>query len=169
MTLHLYLVRHAEAATPQGGMEDFERPLTGRGRADAQRMAAEAARLLDGRKPVLLSSPAVRAITTARRFSEALDLDGRGMRVDARLFEATAGDWLQILREQPATGQPLIAFGHNPGVSEIAGLLCSALQRVALPPAGMVGLAVDAETWADLERDSARLMLQRAPADLPGS
>lgn len=155
MSLDLYLVRHAEAASADRGIEDFERALNERGRREAAAMALDTARLLAGYGPTLLSSPAVRAITTARRFAEALGVDGRAIRIDARLYEASAGDWVEVLREQPTAAEPLIAFGHNPGISELAGWLCAELRGRALPTAARVGMRMRAADWSTVDRDGA--------------
>lgn len=166
MTLQLYLIRHAKAGSADAGLEDFERALTDRGRRDAINMAREAARLAAGTHPMLLSSPAVRAITTARRFSEALEVDPRAIRIDARLYEASAGDWMRVLGEQAGSVSPLFAFGHNPGISELGGWLCAEMRNVSLPTAGLLGLELTIPDWASIDRDCAQKPLLRAPRDL---
>lgn len=166
MTLQLYLVRHAKAGFADTGIEDFERALTDRGRRDAVRMAREAARMTTQTQPTLLSSPAVRAITTARRFAEALDVAPRAIRIDARLYEASAGDWIQVLGEQLDATSPLLAFGHNPGISELAGWLCADIRNVSLPTAGLLGLELAIPDWSGVDRDCAHRPLLRAPKDL---
>lgn len=166
MTLQLYLVRHAKAGSADADLEDFERALTDRGRRDAMRMAREAARLTAGVRPMLLSSPAVRAITTARRFAEALDVDPRAIRIDARLYEASAGDWMRVLGEQADAVSPLFTFGHNPGISELGGWLCADMRNVSLPTAGLLGLELTTPDWAGIDRAWAQKPLLRTPQDL---
>ncbi|MCK5770802.1 SixA phosphatase family protein [Algiphilus sp.] len=167
MSLSLYLVRHAKSAWDDPELEDFERPLNARGRRDAPRMAQFAADLCGDRPPVLLSSPAVRAVTTARRFAEAMRIDPRRMHLDARLYEATAGDWLQIVREQPADAESLMAFGHNPGISEFAGWLCDALRGYEFSTAELVALRLDAPSWAALTPGCGRCERRQKPKALP--
>lgn len=166
MTLQLYLVRHAKATPADEGLEDFERPLNERGRRDATRMAQEASRLTAGTRPTLLSSPAVRAITTARRFAEALNVEARAIRIDARLYEAGTGDWMQVLAEQPDAVSPLLAFGHNPGISDLGAWLCPEARALSLPTAGLLRLELAILNWASIDRDCGRKPLLRAPRDL---
>lgn len=166
MTLQLYLVRHAKAGSADAGLEDFERALTERGRRDATRMAREAARLAADTRPTLLSSPAVRAITTARRFAEALQVDPRTIRIDARLYEASVGDWMRVLEEQADAVSPLFAFGHNPGISELGGWLCPEMRELSLPTAGLLRLEPAIPDWASIERDCAHRPLLRTPQEL---
>ncbi|WP_421717433.1 SixA phosphatase family protein [Algiphilus sp.] len=167
MSLTLSLVRHAKSAWDDPELEDFERPLNARGRRDAPRMAQRAAAEC-AQVPVLLSSPAVRAITTARRFAEAFDIDARTMRIDARLYEASAGDWCDVVQAQPDDGQALMAFGHNPGISAFAGWLCDELKGVDMPTAAFVMLRLDCARWSALTPGCGRLLAYHRPRDLDG-
>ncbi|MHA7833247.1 MAG: SixA phosphatase family protein [Algiphilus sp.] len=167
MSLSLSLVRHAKSAWDDPELEDFERPLNARGRRDAPRMAQFAARQF-AQIPVLLTSPAVRAITTARRFAEACDVDARSMRIDARLYEASAGDWCEVLQGQPDDDKALMAFGHNPGISAFAGWLCPDMRGAEMPTAAVVTLELACARWVDLGPDCARLIAYTRPRDLEG-
>jgi len=165
MSLTLSLVRHAKSAWDDPELEDFERPLNARGRRDAPRMARLAADQYE-MVPTLLTSPAVRAITTARRFAEAFDSDPRSMRIDARLYEASAGDWSEVIQSQPDDSANLMAFGHNPGISAFAGWLCPELQGIDMPTAAIVTLRLDLSSWADTRPDCASKLAYWRPRDL---
>lgn len=163
----LYLVRHAKSAWDDPSLHDFERPLNERGRRDAPRMAQHLAQQTGTERPVLLSSPAVRAITTARCFAEALGIDPRSMRVDARLYEASAGDWLEVLQQQNDDWPAIAAFGHNPGISRLAAWLCAELEGLDMPTTTVVGLATD-RGWSELTPGCAWLLSITRPKDLAG-
>ncbi|WP_420426707.1 SixA phosphatase family protein [Algiphilus sp.] len=165
MSLTLSLVRHAKSAWDDPELEDFERPLNARGRRDAPRMAQLAATQC-AQVPILLSSPAVRAITTARRFAEAFDIDARTMRIDARLYEASAGDWCEVLQSQPDDGKALMAFGHNPGISAFAAWLCPDMRGVEMPTAALLILELECQRWAELAPDCARRIAYHRPRDV---
>ncbi len=67
----ILLLRHAKSARP-AGTDDFDRPLAERGRRDAP----ETGRLIVLRNRVpdlIISSPAVRALETARLAAEAME------------------------------------------------------------------------------------------------
>src|SRR6187551_1217401 len=66
----ILLIRHAKSSWETAGMRDFDRPLNERGHRDAPMMAE---RMLAKEIPIELfvSSPAVRALTTAKYFQEA--------------------------------------------------------------------------------------------------
>ena len=61
----LWLVRHAKSSWDDPMLVDFDRPLNPRGRRDAPRMGQRLARRHEY-PDLMLSSPANRALTTAR-------------------------------------------------------------------------------------------------------
>ena len=68
----LLLVRHAKSSRDDPALFDRERPLNERGKRDAPKMAKRLAKR-DLQPDLILSSPAVRALTTAQLLSEKLD------------------------------------------------------------------------------------------------
>ena len=69
----LYICRHAKSSWADPGQDDFDRPLNERGLLDAPRMAKI---FRERGEPVdlIVTSPAVRALTTARFFAKELKL-----------------------------------------------------------------------------------------------
>lgn len=116
--LRLTLVRHAKAEPADSGQEDWDRPLAPRGLRDAP----EVGQRLKGarRKPdLILSSPAVRAITTATIIARELGIASR-LQQDERLYLASAEGLLAVVRELGRKAKHLMLVGHNPGLSEFA-------------------------------------------------
>ena len=70
----LILVRHAKSSWEEAGIDDFDRPLNERGKHDAPVMAK---RLKNKNIDVdiFISSPAKRALRTAKYFTEEFDVD----------------------------------------------------------------------------------------------
>lgn len=119
----VHLLRHAHAgdwSTWTG--PDAARPLTDKGRAQADRLG----RFLAGqgfRPDVIVSSPKVRAVETARIVADHVDvpvtIDERlGAAVDLTVVEA-------ILDDHEAPERPLLV-GHDPDFSELVAILCAA-------------------------------------------
>lgn len=110
----LYLVRHAKSSWADPGMEDFDRPLNERGLRDAPVMAA---RFKARNEPVdlLLSSPAARALATARAFAEALGIGT--VQQEPRIYEAHLRTVQGIVEHLPDEVRHAMLFGHNPGFS----------------------------------------------------
>ena len=153
MLENLILLRHAKAVPQASDGTDFERELTREGEHDAERIGKLLADA--GAKPSrIVSSPAARAMATARRalaaFADVSVVE------DAEIFEATPGGLLEVLARHRDTRE-LLVVGHNPGLSELAGLLLYGRSEDlrSLPTAGYAWLALNPDT--PLEPGSARL------------
>jgi phosphohistidine phosphatase len=110
--MELILWRHAEATD---GVPDASRPLTDKGRRQAERMA----HFLSGRLPPntrILVSPAVRAQQTATALStHFITAPNLGIHATPQTAIASAG-W-------PLTGGAALLVGHQPWMGELASLL----------------------------------------------
>jgi phosphohistidine phosphatase len=111
----LILVRHAESDRKDDpSIADFDRPLSPVGEQDAPGMAGQLA-ASDVRVDTLISSPAVRARSTAEAFSQALNLP---VQTDGRIYDAGVRKILSVVRDIDDRHSTAVLVGHNPGVSE---------------------------------------------------
>ncbi|WP_242926505.1 SixA phosphatase family protein [Pontibacter vulgaris] len=152
----LYILRHAKSSWKFEELSDHDRPLSKRGRDDAPLMGQElAARQV---KPdMILSSPAVRAITTATLVSKELDYDPDDVVIDDRIYGADKDDLLEVVRETPADVDKLLLIGHNDALTEFANML--APEPVSsIPTAGIVAVQFDCESWFEINRGNAELL-----------
>lgn len=160
----LTLVRHAKSDWGDASLEDFERPLNRRGERDAPEMARRVAEA--GLKPTLIvTSPAARALATARVFAKALGYPARKIRHADEAYLATPGTLLEVVRRAGGRSGHVMLFGHNPGISQFAALLTGDDSLGDMPTAAVVSLRVDVKDWADLEPGTA----ERALYDYPKS
>lgn len=143
----LSLVRHAKSSWDYEELSDFERPLNERGRRDAPLMAQRSLRLL-GCPDRLVSSPALRAITTAHAFADAFGLGREEIQLQPRIYEATPATLVQILRQLDDADRHAMLFGHNPGFSQLAGLLAPC-PFDEVPTCAVVQLALEIDQWRD--------------------
>lgn len=145
----LTLLRHAKSSWKQPDLSDFERPLNGRGRDDAPEMGHRLARR--GLQPThIVSSPVVRARATAEAVADALGYPPERIAWEPRVYEASTGVLLKILREQPDDASHLLLVGHNPGLTQLANLLAD--DRLEnLPTAGAYTLSLPVEHWLETE------------------
>ena len=146
----LILFRHAKSAHP-AGVEDHERPLDARGRADAPRMGAYLA------GEALL--PDLVLVSSARRTQETSALAGEALgpleaRTEPRIYEAPAERLLGVVRETPDAVRTLMLVGHNPGMEDLARTLIGFGDRYAFarmsrkfPTAAIAVIDLDAESW----------------------
>jgi phosphohistidine phosphatase len=115
--VELILWRHAEAAP---GEPDAARPLTERGRGQAERMARFIAPLLP-RDLRMIVSPARRAQETARALGRSFEsLEGLAPGNDVAVLLALAG-W-------PGAAAPVLVVGHQPTLGDAAARLVTGLQ-----------------------------------------
>jgi phosphohistidine phosphatase len=151
----LTLVRHAKSDWSLPGQNDWDRPLNKRGQRDAPEMAR---RLRSRRlKPdLILSSPAVRALTTATVMARELKVPAAHVMQDERLYLASPEDLLTVIRERGAGAGHLMVFGHNPGVTECASRLSAGDQIDNLPTCGVFTALFDVAAWSDLDWHSGR-------------
>jgi phosphohistidine phosphatase len=146
----LTLVRHAKSDWSLPGQQDWDRPLNRRGQRDVPEMA----RRLRGRrlKPdLILTSPAVRAVSTATILARELKVAASRIAQDERLYLASAAAMLAVVRELGGDSAHLMVFGHNPGITEFANRLSADDQIDNLPTCGVFTATFDIDNWDALD------------------
>jgi phosphohistidine phosphatase len=141
----LYLVRHAKSSRDDPSLPDRDRPLDDRGMQDAPNMGKRLRKR--GVKPdLLLSSPALRALTTAQLIAEEVGYKRKDIAVDDRLYASSADDLLAVIRALDKKLSRVMLFGHNPEFTDLAHRLSSDIidmpnkrgRRIQLRHEGMV-------------------------------
>ena len=148
--LRLTLVRHAKTEPAHSGQEDWDRALEQRGQRDAPEMG----RRLKGRglKPdKILTSPAVRAISTTSIMARELGVAGSKVVPDERLYLASSKELLATVKELGGTAKHLMVVGHNPGLTEFADALSCERSIDNLPTCAVYTLEFDIKNWSELE------------------
>ncbi|WP_334078399.1 SixA phosphatase family protein [Microbulbifer sp. M83] len=144
----LTLIRHAKSSWDDPSLNDFDRPLNKRGERDLPAMAK---RVRDfGLVPdYLLTSGAVRALTTARAVADALQLEPGQVKVEPELYACSSRELLQQLQRQSDRWRHLMVVGHNPGLENLACYLTD--ERLAkFPTAAVLHLHLHITRWTDL-------------------
>lgn len=152
----LTLLRHAKSSWDDPSLDDFHRPLNSRGRRNAPEMGR---RLREtGQVPdLLISSSAVRAITTARMaaremgFAESRIIEERG------LYHAGPGEILSIVQSLETHAAHLMLVGHNPGFTDLANRLSTA-SIDNLPTAALFCVELDIADWSECEIGAGRFV-----------
>ncbi|MCX5613468.1 MULTISPECIES: histidine phosphatase family protein [unclassified Streptomyces] len=117
----LLLVRHAKAV-PKGRVEDFDRPLSDRGRKNAPdtgRWLAGAGYTAD----LALCSPSRRTRQTWELILPALPSPPPTV-YDDRLYNAAPSGLVDVLSARGGELGSLLLVGHNSGIHELASVLC---------------------------------------------
>lgn len=122
----LILIRHAKSTWAESGISDFDRPLNQRGENDAPIMAGRISSsnfIIDQ----VVSSPALRAITTAQEFSKVLKIPFESILQNKAIYEASPDVLMGLISQFDSSWKTVILFGHNPGLSYLTGLLTGEL------------------------------------------
>lgn len=149
----LILLRHAKTEAQHSGQEDWDRMLEPRGQRDAPEMA----RRLRERKlkpDKVITSPAVRALSTARIFARELHLPETKLQQDERLYLASPKVLKEVVRELGGKARHLMIVGHNPGLTEFADRLSADRNIDHMPTCAIYTLEFDIEDWSELDWNS---------------
>lgn len=165
----LILLRHAKSSWKSDIAEDFDRPLTKRGKQDATRVGLWLKRrnLIPD---LILSSPAKRARKTTLKICGELRFDTDNVRWIPEIYDASLRDLIGILTRCPDHAKFVLLVGHNPGLEDLLEYLC----REALPLAEDGKLLTTAcaahlnipNKWRDLTQSAAQLISITQPGEM---
>jgi phosphohistidine phosphatase len=167
----LYLLRHAKSDWADPALEDFDRPLNGRGLKSAPAMGRYMRR--EGLVPALvLCSPARRTRQTWELLAAALKAEPAVDYADD-LYLGEPARLLKRIGQAPESLPSLLVIAHNPGLQALAHKLATGgdkagRRRMATkyPTAALAVLDCDVGAWDQLA--SGLCVLERfvAPRDL---
>ena len=157
----LTLVRHAKSSWKDTSLADRDRPLNKRGKRDAPEMGRRI--VAAGIRPSLIvSSPAVRAWTTAKIVADAIGYPREFLQRDNNLYLATVNGILDVIVAQDNGFNSLMLVGHNPGFTDFANYLVPGLTN-NLPTAGIVSVELDTDDWSLYDKPDAKLLVHDFP------
>jgi len=134
----LYLIRHAKSSWSEPGLEDFQRPLNGRGRNDGAAMAkrfGDAGIIPD----LIVASPAVRTRETAKFMAQGTGYAEDAIQYDTHLYLGSFSYHCRLLTALFQQVETLFLIGHNNTMSELAEHL-SGRGLGNVPTCGVVAL-----------------------------
>lgn len=152
----LTLVRHAKSSWDDATIADRDRVLSERGERDAPYMGARL-KARKARPSLIVTSPAARALSTARILAEQLGYPLEFLQTERDLYLANVRSLLNVLASQDDRCANLMLIGHNPGLTELANELLGRPWLDNLPTCGVVALDFDTHAWDGLSSESASL------------
>ena len=158
---NLYLVRHAKSSWENRNISDFERGLNDRGKRDAPFMAS----ILKKKKikiNKLLSSPAARALITAKIFANELEIKENEIVTDENIYEADRKDLLEIIMRTDDTINNVMLLGHNPGLTYLSNYLCN-YEVDNIPTCGIICMQLNYDSWRFLGHKSCSFIFFEYP------
>jgi phosphohistidine phosphatase len=155
MPRRLTVLRHAKSDWPDG-VADHLRPLAPRGRREAP-LAGQWLREQVGQIDLVVVSSAKRTRQTWALVAPELDPVPES-RIDERLYDATTGGLLTVVRELPDECGSVLFIGHNPGLESLVGYLTGSYcllktSSLAVMSSGGPWTTVSS-AWATLEAEA---------------
>ena len=160
----LTLIRHAKSSRDNPQQPDHLRPLNPRGHRDAPAMGRYLDTTFRFNPDTIVSSPAIRAITTARLIGEAIGCNEWKISQDERIYEAPVDALLEVIREQPDSSSHVCLVGHNPGMENLTNWLCGSRVVSDVVTCAVVMLELDIASWEKTAAGKARLREYLYPA-----
>ncbi len=155
------IVRHAKSVH-YGYEDDFNRDLSDRGKEDAKLVSRE---LLKKRilPDAMISSPAKRAIKTARIFAENLNFEKGNIKEEQDIYDGvTTSEFLDLIHKLPDEVEIAYFFGHNPGFFYfVSNLLVNF--RDEMPTCSAVGIDFNVDSWKNIEARTGKKAFQLIP------
>ncbi len=150
-------IRHAKSSWKDLNLEDIERPLNERGKRDAPEIGS----FLKNKKlfpDLIMSSPANRALTTAKKIAKKLDFPIKDIAINRKLyvFSSSGDSVIEVLQKVDDRFETVFIFGHNPTFTALANRLTGQWFD-NVPTCGVVSILFDTPHWATIERENAKL------------
>ncbi len=157
----LILIRHAKSSWKDSSLRDRERPLNKRGKRDAPAMGrqlSDAALLPD----LIVSSPAVRAIKTARKIAKAVGHDRNRITIREEVYMGGVDSLLALIQGLDEQATRVYLVGHNPDLTDLATRLAGAA-LADIPTCGIAVLEFPCASWRECTATHGRLALLLRP------
>ena len=157
----LYIVRHAKSDKENDKLEDIDRPLNSRGYTDAHAMASK---LNDTRKKpqLIISSPAVRALSTALIFSRKFGYDPKKIVIEENLYETGSAQYMEVINQAGDSFDSIMIFGHNSTITSLVNTLTDPFTD-NVPTCGVTAIAFNVNSWKEVTKNSGKLVLYDFP------
>jgi phosphohistidine phosphatase len=143
----LYLLRHAKSSWDDTSLLDRERPLELRGERDAAKMSKRWSQQ-HAKPDLIMSSPAARALATAKVVAQGLDYKTKKITVEDRLYAATQDSLIAVIEGLADKLDCVMLVGHNPGFTDLAHHFDSKITH--MPTCTLAEFRFEAESWAGI-------------------
>jgi len=160
----LYIIRHAKSSRSDETLEDFERPLNKRGKENAP-MIGERLKEKGIMPDIIISSPAKRAKSTAEMIAKEIGYKKKIL-FDENIYESSVDELCKILTSINDKNSAVFLVGHNPSLNDLAYYYVH--HEVNIPTCGIVEIAFECDTWADIEPKNAKLLSFEYPKKSDG-
>ncbi|MFC5282700.1 SixA phosphatase family protein [Pedobacter alpinus] len=161
MSKKLLLVRHAKSDWADIGLRDFDRPLNKRGLENAPEMGQRiyVKQIIPDK---IVSSPALRALTTAKIFAKEWKMDINTITLNLDIYEASLKSLLNVVTELNDDDDYIALFGHNNAITDLVIYLTDA-DLFNIPTCGMALIDLPFESWKMVSKGTGSLVFYDYP------
>jgi len=146
---YLTIIRHAKSSWDQPDLDDIARPLNERGK-HAIKIIGKHLREKHLQPDLIISSPATRALETAKGISELVQYDKKKMVVEPVVYFGTSSAIIEMLKGLNDRYNDVFLFGHEPILSSLIFQL-SRTHLEKFPTCSVFRIAFKNDTWAVLK------------------
>jgi phosphohistidine phosphatase len=109
------------------------------------------------RPDLLISSPAVRALTTAETIAEEIGYPGDRIQIAEAIYLGGTAAILDVVSDLDDSLNHVMLFGHNPDFTDLVNTLTgSHIENV--PTCGIARIELETDSWKDLGTTAMRLL-----------
>ncbi|MFC7357328.1 SixA phosphatase family protein [Jejudonia soesokkakensis] len=143
----LYMVRHAKSSWKHDVI-DHQRPLKKRGENDATLVSEKIATEVPAPQK-MISSDAVRALTTATYFKKTFGISEDDFSTNHDLYDFSGQNVMKIIKNLDDTLDRVMIVGHNHAFTSVANMLGNSyIENV--PTCGFVMLEFETDSWSNI-------------------
>jgi len=141
----LCIVRHAKTEVQMQGQRDFDRRLAPRAYNDVPAVCKQL-KSLKVSPDAIVSSPAIRAISTAGLLAEKLNFDQEQIIQNAVIYDASLNTLVKVVKAFDDNFDTVFLLGHNPGLTLLANFFCLP-PILHIPTSGVVCIDFEIAQW----------------------
>ena len=147
----LYIIRHAKSDWSIDGQADIDRSLNSRGYNDAHNIGKSMKS--KGHLPkLIISSPAIRALSTALIIAEELAYPKSEIKIDSTLYDTSILEYIKAILSVEDEFESVAIFGHNPIVSDLSSNWAGKL--IDMPTCAVVRFSVLSDKWSHVTKEN---------------
>jgi len=107
----------------------------------------------------VVSSPANRAISTAKLIAEQLEFPPEDIIEDHEVYHASYSSLVDIVREFPDQLKSVMLVGHNPGFTDLINFLKAPDYHISnVPTCGVVAIEFALNKWSQVSKHGGRML-----------
>lgn len=151
----LFLIRHGKSSWANESVSDYDRPLKDRGIEDAHKIVEHLKE--KGVSPdLIISSPANRALSTAKIFSKVLEYSEEKILIKEDIYFGSSFEIKNTFKSLDNKVNTVFIFGHNPYITEVVNDYTDEI-IINVPTSGTACITSEADTWLEFETKSPKM------------